>query len=99
MIIPHLGQQAVLDSQARYRIVAAGRRWGKLELCRMIMEDHWQNGVQGQMIYIAPSYRMIDSARKTIESLVDTGMFLYTATPDVEFEEEQSVDLMIIDEP
>lgn len=53
----HPGQLSVARSRARFKVVVAGRRWGKTQLARTMMIQFAQ--VQKRLIwYVAPSYRM-----------------------------------------
>ena len=55
-IAPHPGQQAVLDSAARFRVVACGRRWGKTETGKLAAISVAGQG--GAAWWIMPSYTM-----------------------------------------
>ena len=53
----HAKQMEVFKSKARFRVVVAGRRWGKTALSRVLMIKSAQ--VRNRKIwYIAPTYRM-----------------------------------------
>jgi hypothetical protein len=53
----HAKQMEVYRSSARYRVVVAGRRWGKTALSRVLMIKNAQKAKQ-KIWYIAPTYRM-----------------------------------------
>lgn len=54
---PHAGQRAVLDSDARFRVVCCGRRWGKSVLAGNRLID---GALRGRPVaYFAPTYRML----------------------------------------
>ena len=53
----HGKQMEVYRSQARYRVVVAGRRWGKTALSRVLMIKNAQKAKQ-KIWYVAPTYRM-----------------------------------------
>jgi predicted phage terminase large subunit-like protein len=70
----HPGQHAVVFSPARFRVVAAGRRWGKT-----VAALEWLFVVEGGMLdgapvaYFAPTYKLLlevfDQAARTVSQL------------------------------
>ena len=53
---PHVNQQKILDSQARFRIVMCGRRFGKSELSQI---EIITNALLGKNVaYITPTYQL-----------------------------------------
>jgi hypothetical protein len=52
----HSGQWVVHESQARYRVVVTGRRWGKTTLDRAEVMSEF--GMAGLIWYLAPTYDM-----------------------------------------
>jgi len=68
---PHPAQQIVLDSPARYRVVACGRRFGKTELGLMAVSDA---ALRGETCWwLAPTYAMAGDVwrelRRTLEPI------------------------------
>ena len=62
---PHINQQRILDSQSRFRVVMAGRRFGKSELSQI---EIIINALQGKNVaYITPTYQL---ARVFFEQLI-----------------------------
>lgn len=53
----HAGQQAVVAALARYSVVVCGRRWGKTELGRYLVEQKLADGKPG-VWWVAPTYQM-----------------------------------------
>ena len=53
----HSKQMEVYQSKARFRVVVAGRRWGKTALSKVLMIRHAQLPRQ-KIWYVAPTYRM-----------------------------------------
>lgn len=54
----HPGQRQVLDHPARFKVVTAGRRWGKTALSRSTCIRKASGGKKRKVWYIAPTYRM-----------------------------------------
>lgn len=53
---PHEGQKAVLESQARFRVLMCGRRWGKSLISRNIAIT---GALEGQTVgYVTPNYHL-----------------------------------------
>ncbi len=53
---PHTNQQKIIDSKARFRVVLAGRRFGKSELSQI---EIIVNALQGkQVFYVTPTYNL-----------------------------------------
>jgi hypothetical protein len=62
---PHTNQQKILDSQARFRVVMCGRRFGKSELSQI---EIITNALVGKNVaYITPTYQL---ARVFFEKLI-----------------------------
>ena len=53
---PHINQQAILDSKARFRVVMCGRRFGKSELAQVEIS---LGAIRGDSVaYITPTYKL-----------------------------------------
>lgn len=53
---PHIGQRAVMDHDARFRIVACGRRWGKSEAAAHVALEHALENLDATVWWVSPSY-------------------------------------------
>lgn len=58
---PHEGQQAVRDSEARFKIVSAGRRWGKTKLAATAIIERATAAPETLCWWVAPSYRVAET--------------------------------------
>jgi len=57
----HPGQQAVIESEARFRILACGRRWGKTKTCARIARDAALEHGQDYLVWwVSPTYLQSD---------------------------------------
>lgn len=54
----HPKQMEVYKSKARFRVVVAGRRWGKSQLSKVLMITKAANKPKQKIWYVAPTYRM-----------------------------------------
>src|SRR5260221_2954091 len=66
---PHPGQQQVIESLARFRVVACGRRWGKTEIGKMIALDAASTG--GIVWWVMPSYSMAEDVWRDLKSTLN----------------------------
>lgn len=62
---PHPGQQKVLDSTAKYRILQCGRRWGKSLISQIIAIQYLLSGKK--VAYITPTHEL---GRKWFKSIL-----------------------------
>ncbi len=53
---PHAGQQQVIDSKARFKILCAGRRWGKSLVSQIVSIHGILSGEQ--IAYITPEFSL-----------------------------------------
>jgi hypothetical protein len=53
---PHINQKAIIDSDARFRVVACGRRFGKSELSQVEIIKEALKG--NNVAYITPTYKL-----------------------------------------
>ena len=66
---PHPGQREVLDSDARFRIVGCGRRWGKTEMSAH--EALRKLGEPDTLVWwVAPTYDIADIGFDTVEDVI-----------------------------
>src|SRR5690554_3151365 len=63
----HAGQREVADHPARFKVLAAGRRWGKTRLGTLLCLDVALNG--GRAWWVAPSYPMATVGWRGIKHL------------------------------
>ena len=54
---PHPGQAAIMDLPARFRIVAAGRRWGKSKMAAHLALEHALENPGATVWWVSPSYQ------------------------------------------
>ena len=63
----HSGQQEIKESNARFKVVACGRRWGKTRLAALLTLEKLFEG--GHSLWIAPSYQLADIGWRLLEAL------------------------------
>lgn len=84
-VYPHAGQQVVLDSQARFRVMNCGRRWGKTVLAAKIFVSKARK--QNQMLWwVAPTYRVVKRGYAEVLKQLPDGVLAHPAPPDSHFD-------------
>ena len=58
---PHVGQRAILDHDARFKVVACGRRWGKSEMAAHAALTAALENPGATVWWVAPSYQQANS--------------------------------------
>jgi len=53
---PHPGQAVIMATDARFRVVACGRRWGKSEMAAHLALEHALENAGATVWWVAPSY-------------------------------------------
>lgn len=53
---PHPGQAVIMNTDARFRVVACGRRWGKSEMAAHLALEHALEEPGAAVWWVAPSY-------------------------------------------
>lgn len=82
---PHPGQIIVHNSTARFKVLAAGRRWGKT---RLGVNECIEKGLSGgNAWWVAPTYKMTDAGWKPLQFLCSKleNVVVYKADKMVEF--------------
>lgn len=64
---PHVNQQAVLESPARYKVMACGRRWGKTTLGEIWVADPALHGMP--CAWFAPTYKMLADVWRDLKTM------------------------------
>lgn len=54
----HLGQKRVLHDPRRFRVIVAGRRWGKTQVCKIALITAACSKQKQLVWYVAPTYQM-----------------------------------------
>jgi hypothetical protein len=89
---PHPGQQLVLDSKARFRVINAGRRFGKTILAAKILLQ--QSRKPDKMLWwVAPTYKVVKRGYAEVLRQLPDGVLDGTPPPDTHFDAGRSVSL------
>jgi hypothetical protein len=87
---PHAGQKLVLESQARFRVMNCGRRWGKTKLSAHIFTK--KSRKPNQMLWwIAPTYKVVKRGYAEVLTQLPDGVLTHDPPPDTNFDAGRSV--------
>lgn len=67
---PHPGQETIIRSEARFRVVACGRRFGKTEAGKIILLERALRG--GRCWWLAPTYGMAGQVWRDVRAVCAT---------------------------
>lgn len=92
VITPHPFQQVVVDSKARFRVINAGRRFGKSVISAKILVTKAR---QPNLLlwYVAPQYKNVKRGYAEILKQLPDGVLAKPAPPDTNFDAGRSVSL------
>lgn len=116
LVLPklHPGQQQIFDHPARYKVVAAGRRWRKSSLGATVAVDRMAQGLRG--FWTAPTYPLTSATWRIVRGLVEQipgrvihdadmrlelptgGRMQFRSTKDPDSLRSEGLDFLIMDE-
>jgi hypothetical protein len=90
VVRPHAAQKQVLASDARFRVLDCGRRWGKTKLAAKIALEKARK--KNQMIWwCAPTYRVVKRGYKEILRQLPPNVLAHDPPPDTNFDAGRAV--------
>lgn len=87
---PHVGQEKVLQSPARFKVMNCGRRWGKTKLAAHIITKKARKPKQ-MLWWVAPTYRIVKRGYNEVLEQLPPGVLASPAPPDTNFDAGRSV--------
>jgi hypothetical protein len=87
---PHAGQKIVLASEARYKVMNCGRRWGKTKLAAHIFTKKARKPNQ-MLWWVAPTYKVVKRGYVEVLSQLPDGVLTHEPPPDTNFDAGRSV--------
>lgn len=85
IVKPHPGQQIVLDSKARFRVMNCGRRWGKTVLAAKIAVSKTRK--KDQMVWwVAPTYKVVKRGYAEVIKQLPDGVLAHEPPPETHFD-------------
>src|SRR5690349_14466995 len=89
-VLPHAGQQVVLDSKARFRVMNCGRRWGKTVLAAKIIVSYTRKPNQ-MLWWVAPTYKVTKHGYDEVLRQLPDGVLAKPAPPSSNFDAGRAV--------
>jgi hypothetical protein len=89
-VIPHAGQVPVLESQARFKVMNCGRRFGKTVLAAKIMTMKARKSDQ-MLWWVAPTYRIVKRGYVEVLKQLPAGSLRKAAPPASNFDAGRAV--------
>lgn len=89
---PHEGQQLVLDSQARFKVMNCGRRWGKTKLAAHIFTKKARKDNQ-MLWWVAPTYAIVKRGYDEVVGMIPPGFLAHDPPPSSNFDAGRRVNL------
>src|SRR5688572_22973458 len=90
VVRPHAGQQQVLNSSARFKVLNCGRRWGKTKIGAHVLLNKARKPNQ-MLWWVAPTYKVVKRGYKEILRQLPPDVLASPAPPDTNFDAGRSV--------
>lgn len=81
IIVPHPGQMPVLESEARFKCVAAGRRFGKTVIAAAALIDKMLERPNSIGWWVAPEYKNVTRGYSELVAQIPPGLLAKPAPP------------------
>lgn len=89
-LVPHDGQAVVLQSDARFKVMNCGRRFGKTKLAAHIIISKTRKPNQ-MTWWVGPTYRIVKRGYAEVLSQLPDGLLTHTPPPDSNFDAGRAV--------
>lgn len=89
-VIPHPGQQVVIDSNARFKIMNCGRRFGKTIIAAKLLTTAARKPDQ-MLWWVAPTYRIVKRGYVEVLKQLPAGSLTRPAPPATNFDAGRAV--------
>lgn len=87
---PHPGQQVVLDSAARFKVMNCGRRFGKTKLAAKIILQNARKHKK-MLWWVAPTYKVVKRGYAEVLRQLPDGVLMHDPPPESNFDSGRSV--------
>jgi hypothetical protein len=95
VIIPHPGQVPVVESDARFKVLNCGRRWGKTKIGAKLLIDNARSHDNGLVWWVAPTYRVVKRGYKEVLRQLPRDFLTHDPPPDTNFDAGRPVVLKL----
>lgn len=90
VVLPHDGQVEVVNSDARFRVLNAGRRWGKTKIGAKIALGEARKSKQ-MIWWVAPTYAVVKRGYREVLRQLPDGVLSRPPAPDTAFDSGRKV--------
>src|SRR5689334_20011518 len=97
-VTPHDGQRPVVESNARFKVVNAGRRWGKTKIAVKLMidaaraPDGPRNPQADRLVWwVAPTYKVVKRGYRECKRQLPRELLTHDFPPETNFDAGRSV--------
>lgn len=95
MMVPHEKQKLVLDSPARFKVLNAGRRFGKTMVGAKSIVDRARRSKDRTIWWVAPTYRIVKRGYSEVLKQLPKELLTHEPPPDTNFDAGRSVILKL----
>lgn len=95
VITPHPGQVPVVESNARFKVLNCGRRWGKTKIGSKLLIDNARTHDGGLVWWVAPTYRVVKRGYKEVLRQLPRDFLTHDPPPDTNFDAGRPVVLKL----
>lgn len=89
-VIPHDAQRPVLESEARFKVMNCGRRFGKTVLAAKVLVTEARKDKQ-MLWWVAPTYKIVKRGYAEVLRQLPDGVLTHEPPPDSNFDAGRSV--------
>lgn len=96
-LVPHNGGQAdVINSTARFKVLDAGRRWGKTKIGAKVVVTEARRAQKRIVWWVAPTYRIVKRGYREVLAQIPRELLTHTPPQDSAFDAGRSVVLRFV---
>ncbi len=95
VVVPHPGQVPVVESDARFKVLNCGRRWGKTKIGAKLLIDQAKLHKDGLVWWVAPTYRVVKRGYKEVLRQLPRDFLTHDPPPDTNFDAGRPVVLKL----
>ena len=95
VVKPHAGQREVIDDPARFKVLDAGRRWGKTKIGAKMMLDAARSKDNQLIWWVAPTYKVVKRGYRQVLRQIPKELLTHDPPPETNFDAGRSVILQL----
>lgn len=95
VVNPHPGQREVIESPARFKVLNAGRRWGKTKIGAKLLIDSARAKDNQLTWWVAPTYRIVKRGYRQVLRQIPRELLKYDPPPETNFDAGRPIILQL----